>query len=74
MRKILFAFILVVFAPLLISQQAMNNESVLKLCKAGLSDELLRSNGYLRSGICDYVRFLPILQFAARMARRLPDW
>lgn len=43
MRKILFAFILIVFAPLLISQQSMNNDSVAKLCKAGLSDDLIVS-------------------------------
>ena len=43
MRKILFAFVLVVFAPLLLAQQAMTNDSVSKLCKAGLSDDLIVS-------------------------------
>lgn len=43
MRNIVFAFVLVVFAPLLIAQQAMNNDSVIKLCKAGLSDDLIVS-------------------------------
>jgi hypothetical protein len=41
MRKILFASVLIMFAPLLIAQQAMNNDSVVKLCKAGLSDDLI---------------------------------
>ena len=43
MRKILFAIVLVVFAPLLISQQTMTNDSIAKLCKAGLSDDLIVS-------------------------------
>ena len=43
MRKIAFVFVLVLFAPLLIAQQAMNNDSVIKLCKAGLSDDLIIS-------------------------------
>jgi hypothetical protein len=41
MRKGLFVFVLVVFAPLLIAQSAMNNDSIIKLCKAGLSDEVI---------------------------------
>jgi hypothetical protein len=43
MRKSFFATLFVVFAPLLIAQQAMNNDSVIKLCKAGLSDDLIIS-------------------------------
>ena len=43
MRNIFLALVPVVFAPLLIAQQAMDNDSVLKLCKAGLSDDLIVS-------------------------------
>jgi hypothetical protein len=45
MRKTLTALVLVIlaFCPLLIAQQALNNDSVIKLVKAGLSDELIVS-------------------------------
>jgi hypothetical protein len=38
-----FAFLLTVSASLLLSQQVMSNDSVIKLCKAGLSDDLIVS-------------------------------
>ncbi len=41
MRKCLFAALFLVFCPLLIAQQAMNNDAVVKLVKAGLSDSLI---------------------------------
>ncbi len=41
MRKCLFAVFLLVVCPLLIAQQAMNNDAVVKLVKAGLSDDLI---------------------------------
>ena len=41
MRKFALAAFLAVFAPVLIAQQSMNNDSVIKLCKAGLSDDVI---------------------------------
>ncbi len=41
MRKILFALVFLVCCPLLISQQTLNNDSVIKLVKAGLSEDLI---------------------------------
>jgi hypothetical protein len=43
MRKALFALVLVAFGPMLIAQHIMNNDAIIKLCKAGLSDELIVS-------------------------------
>ncbi len=43
MRKIIFAVVLLAICPLLVAQQAMNNDSILKLVKAGLSDDLIVS-------------------------------
>ena len=43
MHKFLVAVALLAFAPLLAAQQAMNNDSVVKLVKAGLSDDLVVS-------------------------------
>jgi hypothetical protein len=43
MRKSFLAFAFLAFCPLLISQQVFNNESVIKLVKAGLSDDLIVS-------------------------------
>jgi hypothetical protein len=40
MRKGLFAFLFLVFCPALIAQQ-MNNDSVIKMAKAGLSDDVI---------------------------------
>ena len=41
MRKGFFVFVLAFFAPLLIAQSAMNNDSIIKLCKSGLSDDVI---------------------------------
>ncbi len=41
MRKCLSSILFLVFCPLLIAQQAMNNDAVVKLVKAGLSDDLV---------------------------------
>jgi hypothetical protein len=43
MRKTFALSALLFFAPLLLAQQSMNNESIIKLCKAGLSDDLIVS-------------------------------
>jgi hypothetical protein len=43
MRRNLFAAVLLAFCPLLMAQQAMNNDSVIKLVKAGLSDDVIVS-------------------------------
>jgi len=43
MRKSVLAFVLIALCPLLIAQQSLNNESVIKLVKAGLSDDLIVS-------------------------------
>jgi hypothetical protein len=43
MRKILLTLGLVVLCPILIAQQALNNDGVIKLIKAGLSDDLIVS-------------------------------
>jgi TolB-like protein len=41
MRKSLFSILLLVFCPLMIAQQTMNNDTVVKLVKAGLSDDII---------------------------------
>jgi hypothetical protein len=43
MRKSLFAVMFLVCCSLLIAQQSLNNDSVIKLVKAGLSDDLIVS-------------------------------
>jgi hypothetical protein len=42
-RKFILAVILLTICPLLVAQQALNNDSVIKLVKAGLSDDLIVS-------------------------------
>jgi hypothetical protein len=42
-RKSILAFVFMAICPLLIAQQALNNDSVIKLVKAGLSDDLIVS-------------------------------
>jgi hypothetical protein len=41
MRKMLFAVVLLAFCPMLIAQQPLNNDAVIKLAKAGLTDDLI---------------------------------
>jgi len=43
MRKSLLAALFLAFCPLLIAQQSLNNDSVIKLIKAGLSEDLIIS-------------------------------
>jgi hypothetical protein len=42
-RKNIFAIVFLAFCTLLVAQQALNNDSVIKLVKAGLSDDLIVS-------------------------------
>jgi hypothetical protein len=41
MRKTLSALLFLALCPFLVAQQALNNDSVIKLVKAGLSDDLI---------------------------------
>lgn len=41
MRRILFAVLLLSASPILLTQQALNDDAVIKLTKAGLSDDLI---------------------------------
>ena len=41
MRKCFFTVVFLAFCPLLVAQQALNNDSIIKLVKAGLSDDLI---------------------------------
>lgn len=41
MFKILLALVFLTFCPLLLAQQSLNNDAVIKLVKAGLSDDLI---------------------------------
>lgn len=41
MRKIIFAAVFMAFCPWLIAQETLNNDAIVKLVKAGLSDELV---------------------------------
>jgi hypothetical protein len=43
MRKSLIVLVFLAFCPLLVAQQTLNNDSVIKLVKAGLSDDLIVS-------------------------------
>jgi hypothetical protein len=43
MRKLSLAIVFLTFCPLLAAQQPLNNDSVIKLVKAGLSDDLIMS-------------------------------
>jgi len=42
-RKGLLALVFLAFCPLLVAQQSLNNDSIIKLVKAGLSEDLLGS-------------------------------
>lgn len=53
MRKHILAVLFLVICPLLVAQQAMNNDSVIKLVKAGLSDDLIISTINASSGAYD---------------------
>ena len=53
MRKSFLAIVFMAICPLLVAQQAMNNDSVMKLVKAGLSDDLIVSTINASPGIYD---------------------
>lgn len=53
MRKSLFAALVFVFCSLLVAQQPLNNDSVVKLVKAGLSDDLVISTVNASPGTYD---------------------
>ena len=43
MRKSFIALVFLAFCPFIVAQQALNNDAVIKLVKAGLSDDLIVS-------------------------------
>ena len=51
MRKSLIALLFLTFCPLLVAQQALNNDSIIKLVKAVLSDDLIVSTINASPGI-----------------------
>src|ERR1035438_7184430 len=53
MRKSLIALVFLAFCPLLVAQQALNNDAVIKLVKAGLSDDLIVSTINASAGSYD---------------------
>ncbi len=53
MTKRLFTLVLLAFCPLLVSQQLLNNDSVVKLVKAGLSDDLIVTTINTQAGSYD---------------------
>jgi hypothetical protein len=53
MRKRLFTFVFLAFCPLLVSQQSLNNDAVVKLVKAGLSEDLIISTINTQPGTYD---------------------
>jgi hypothetical protein len=53
MRKRLFTFVFLAFCPLLVGQQSLNNDAVVKLVKAGLSEDLIVSTINTQPGTYD---------------------
>jgi|CZKF01.1.fsa_nt_gi hypothetical protein len=53
MRKCFFAVVILAFCPLLFAQQALDNNAVVKLIKAGLSDDLIVNTINLSPGNYD---------------------
>jgi len=53
MRKSLLVLMFLAFCPLLVAQQSLNNESVIKLVKAGLSEDLIVSTINASPGVYD---------------------
>jgi hypothetical protein len=41
MRKAVCAVLFLVFCPFLVAQQALNNDSIIKMVKAGLTDDVI---------------------------------
>jgi hypothetical protein len=53
MRKSFLALVVLAFCPLLVAQQSLNNDAVMKLVKAGLSDDLIVSTINSQAGTYD---------------------
>ena len=53
MRKNFIALVFLAFCSMLVAQQALNNDAVIKLVKAGLSDDLIVSTINAQAGIYD---------------------
>ena len=53
MRRSLLALLFFTVCPLLVAQQSLNNDAVIKLAKAGLSDDLIVSTINAQSGTYD---------------------
>lgn len=53
MRKSIFAVLFLAICPLLFAQQALNNDAIIKLVKAGLSDDLIVSTINAQQGSYD---------------------
>jgi len=53
MRKALFALLFLAFCPFLAAQQSLNNDAVIKLVKAGLSEDLIVSTVSASPGTYD---------------------
>jgi hypothetical protein len=53
MRKSFIALVFLAICPLLVAQQALNNDAVVKLVKAGLSDDLIVSTINAQAGAYD---------------------
>jgi hypothetical protein len=53
MRKSFIALVFLAFCPLLVAQQSLNNDAVIKLVKAGLSDDLIVSTINSQAGTYD---------------------
>jgi hypothetical protein len=53
MRKILLVLIFLAFCPFLVAQQQLNNDAVIKLAKAGLTDDLIVSTINSQAGTYD---------------------
>jgi hypothetical protein len=53
MRNGFLALLILAFCPLLVAQQALNNDAVIKLVKAGLSDDLIVSTVNSQAGTYD---------------------
>lgn len=53
MRKSILTVIFLVVCPLVVAQQMLNNDSVIKLVKAGLSDDLIVSTINAQNGVYD---------------------
>jgi hypothetical protein len=53
MRKTLLAALFLAFCPLLVAQQPLNNDAVIKMAKAGLSDDVIITSINANPGVYD---------------------